>query len=353
MAKTERQKGAFGAWIKAELSKLHWVNFIFLTLAGIINATGVTLLLTANGLYDGGFSGTSFFLSQVTPLSLSVFLVILNFPFFILGFKKLGLPFIMYSLYAIGIYSLFAWLYQSVLPLDFSQGSPIVKNDVLLSAVFGGIISGVGSGLTIRFGGAIDGVEVLGVLFAKKLNMSIGTFVMVYNAIFYIIAGAVQASVFSNSDALLLALYSIIAYACGLKAVDFVVDGFDKAKSAFIISEKNDEVAEALSGEFGRGVTVLDAEGYYSKANKKIVYCVINRFEVAKLKEIIHSIDNHAFVAINDVTDSMSKNLRYSRFQKRATVKVENDGVIQEITLRETTAEEVTNPADTTETTEN
>lgn len=296
--------------LKEQLKKLHYVNFIFLTLAGVINATGVTLFLTPVGLYDGGFSGTSFFLSQVTPLNLSIFLVILNFPFFLLGFKKLGLPFIIYSLYAIGIYSLFAWLYQDVFGLDFSLGSPVVQDEVLLCAVFGGIISGVGSGLTIRFGGAIDGVEVLGVLFAKKLNLSIGTFVMIYNAVLYIIAGAVMGG-------WLLALYSIIAYACGLKAVDFVVDGFDKAKSAFIITDHFDAVAEALSAEFGRGVTVLDAEGYYSKANKTIIYCVINRFEVAKLKEIIQSIDPLAFVAINDVTDSMSKNLRYARFDGR------------------------------------
>ncbi|MBO7326795.1 MAG: YitT family protein [Clostridia bacterium] len=349
MDNTALKKSSTRVWLKNEFAKLHWVNFILLTFAGIINATGVTLFLTPAGLYDGGFSGTSFFLSQVTPLSLSIFLLILNFPFFILGFKKLGLPFILYSLYTIGIYSLFAWIYQDVIPIDLA----IAKEDLLLSAVFGGIISGIGSGITIRFGGAIDGVEVLGVLFAKKLNMSIGTFVMVYNAIFYIIAGAVQATVFSTPDAWLLALYSIIAYACGLKAVDFVVDGFDKAKSAFIISEKNDEIAEALSGEFGRGVTVLEAEGYYSKANKTIIYCVINRFEMAKLKEIIHGIDPHAFVAINDVTDSMSKNLRYSRFQKRATIQVEKDGVIQEITPVETTTEEVTTPADTTESAEN
>ena len=345
MDNTTLKKSSTRVWLKNEFAKLHWGNFVLLTLAGIINATGVTLFLTPAGLYDGGFSGTSFFLSQVTPLSLSVFLLILNFPFFILGFKKLGLPFILYSLYTIGIYSLFAWIYQDVIPIDLA----IAKEDLLLSAVFGGIISGIGSGITIRFGGVIDGVEVLGVLFAKKLNMSIGTFVMVYNAIFYIIAGAVQATVFSTPDAWLLALYSIIAYACGLKAVDFVVDGFDKAKSAFIISENNDKIAEALSGEFGRGVTVLEAEGYYSKANKTIIYCVINRFEMAKLKEIIHGIDPHAFVAINDVTDSMSKNLRYSRFQKRATIQVEKDGVIQEITPVETTAEEVITPADTTE----
>ena len=346
MDNTALKNSSMKVWIKNEFAKLHWGNFVLLTLAGIINATGVTLFLTPAGLYDGGFSGTSFFLSQVTPLSLSIFLLILNFPFFILGFKKLGLPFILYSLYTIGIYSLFAWIYQDVIPIDLA----IAKEDLLLSAVFGGIISGIGSGITIRFGGAIDGVEVLGVLFAKKLNMSIGTFVMVYNAIFYIIAGAVQATVFSTPDAWLLALYSIIAYACGLKAVDFVVDGFDKAKSAFIISEKNDEIAEALSGEFGRGVTVLEAEGYYSKANKTIIYCVINRFEMAKLKEIIHGIDPHAFVAINDVTDSMSKNLRYSRFQKKATIQVDGREVIAEIPVNaDNVAEDTTETAETAE----
>lgn len=226
-----------------------------------------------------------------------------------LGFKKLGLPFILYSMYAIGVYSLFAWLYQSLFNIDFGGGSPFAGQDLLLCAVFGGLISGLGSGITIRFGGAMDGVEVMGVLFAKKLNMSIGTFVMIYNVILYVAAGIVV-------GAWDFSLYSVVAYACGLKAVDFVVDGFDKAKSAFIITDEYEAVAEALSAEFGRGVTVLDAEGYYSKANKIIIYCVVNRFEVSKLKETIQGIDPQAFVAINDVTDSMSKNLRYNRFSK-------------------------------------
>lgn len=297
--------------MKEELKKIQPLHFLFLTVAGIINAVGITLFLVPVGMYDGGFSGTSFFLSQlVQNVPISVFLVVLNFPFFILGFKRLGLPFIVYSLYTVGIYSLFTWLFQFQFGLDFTGGSPIVKDELLLCAVFGGIISGVGSGMTIRFGGAIDGVEVLGVLFAKKLNISIGTFVMVFNVILYIAAGTV-------ANSWLLPLYSIIAYACGLKAVDFVIDGFDKAKSAFVITESSEEVAEALSDAFGRGVTVLDAEGYYSKANKTIIYCVINRFEVSKLKEIIASIDPHAFVAINDVTDSMSKNLRFGKFSNR------------------------------------
>lgn len=289
-----------------EFKRIRPLNFLFLTAAGVINDVGVTLFLTPAGLYDGGFSGTSFFLSQITPLSLSVFLLILNFPFFLFGFKKLGLPFIIYSLYAIGVYSLFAFLFQSVFPIDFSGGSPIAGEEKLLCALFGGIISGTGSGLTIRFGGAIDGVEVLAVIFAKKLNMTVGTFVMLYNVILYVAAGAIMQS-------WILALYSIVAYGVGLKAVDFVIEGFDKAKSAFIITRNTEAVADALSEEFGRGVTVLEAEGYYSKTEQSVIYCVVNRFELNKLKNIVTENDPAAFVVINDVTDSLGSSLKYRR----------------------------------------
>lgn len=285
-------------------------NFLFLTLAGIINATGVTLFLSPVSVYDGGFSGTSVFLSQLTPLSVSVFLLILNVPFFLLGLKKMGVPFIVYSLYTVGIYSLFAYLYQYVFGLDFSQGSPVAGNDLLLCAVFGGIISGIGSGTTIRFGGAIDGVEVTAVMFAKKLGMTVGSFVMTYNVILYVIAGIVTKSWITP-------LYSVIAYAVGIKAVDFIIDGFDKAKSAFIITENHNLVAEKLTEEFGRGVTEIDATGYYSKTDKTVLYCVVNRFEVNKLKAIVTSVDPSAFLVINDVTDTLGSSLKYERLIRR------------------------------------
>ena len=252
-------------------------DFIFLTFAGIINAVGVTLFLTPATLYDGGFSGTSILLGNVTPLSMSLWLLILNVPFFLFGLKRMGVVFILHSLYAVGIYSLFSFLFQSVFGLDFSAGSPIAGADMLLSALFGGVISGVGSGLTIRFGGAIDGVEVLAVVFAKRIGMTVGSFVMSYNVILYIIAGIVTRDWIAP-------LYSIVAYTVGLKAVDFVIDGFDKAKSAFIITERHNEVADMLSKEFGRGVTTLDAEGYYSHTPKTVLYCVVNRFERALLR---------------------------------------------------------------------
>lgn len=292
-----------------KLRNLRLGNFLFLFFAGIVNATGVALLLIPVGLYDGGFSGTSFLLSQHTPLPMSAYLLILNIPIFFIGYKKLGLNFIIYSIFTVAIYSAMTYLYQHCFKINFDNGSPIGNSDFILCAVFGGIISGCGSGLTIRFGGALDGIEVLGVLYAKLLNISIGTFVMIYNSILFITAGLIFQS-------WTLPLYSIIAYACGLKAVDFVVDGFDKAKSVFIISEHFESIADVLSQKFGRGVTIMNAVGHYSQNDKKMIYCVINRFEVAKLKQLVEDIDQSAFVVISDVTETPSANLKYDKFSK-------------------------------------
>lgn len=318
---------------------IKWYYFIFLTIAGIINAVGVVLFLAPCNLYDGGFSGTSILLSKITPLSMSLFLIILNFPFFLLGMKKLGARFIVYSLYTISIYSLFSFLFQSVIPFDFSDGSPIAGNDMLLCSIFGGVISGIGSGLTIRFSGAIDGIEVLAVLFAKKIGITVGTFVMLFNIVLYVIAGFV-------TDSFTAPLYSVIAYAIGLKAVDFMIEGFDKAKSAYIITENEDEIAEKLSTEFGRGLTIIRAEGYYSKSEKTVLLCVVNRFEINKLKSTVSSIDPQAFMVINEVTDTMGNSLNYDKVIKRKIkainrLKQHPDSVKKEDLLADNTPSEV------------
>ena len=159
------------------------INFIFLTIAGFINAFGVTVFLSPVKLYDSGISGTSMLLAQITPefLSLSLFLLILNIPLFAFGYKKQGIGFTVYSLYAVAIYALGSWLIIDILPIDVSLASPLAGDDLMLCALFGGVISGIGSGLTIRFGGAIDGIEVMSVIFAKRFGITVGTFVMIYN----------------------------------------------------------------------------------------------------------------------------------------------------------------------------
>ena len=213
------------------MKNLKLSNFIVLTLAGFINAFGITVFLNPVKLYDSGISGTSMLLAQVTPeyLSLSLFLILLNFPLFLFGYKKQGIAFTVYSLYAACIYSMGAWLITDVLPIDVSLASPLAGNDLLLCALFGGLISGVGSGLTIRFGGAIDGVEVMAVIFAKSLGVTVGTFVMVYNVLLYIISGFVLQS-------WILPLYSIVTYGAGLKMIDFIVEGIDRSKAVMIVT---------------------------------------------------------------------------------------------------------------------
>ena len=275
-----------------------------LTLAGIINAFGVTLFLAPVKLYDSGISGTSMLLSQLTPewLSLSIFLLILNIPLFLFGLKKQGWLFTFYAIYSVAVYSLSAWLITDVLPIDVSVASPLAGTDLLLCALFGGVISGLGSGMAIRFGGAMDGIEVLAVIFAKKLGLSVGTFVMIYNIVLYIICGFALHS-------WILPLYSIVTYAASLKTVDFIVEGFDRAKCAIIITTKPVHVCDALTSEFESGLTRIEAKGGYSGANKTMVYFVLNRFQVTRMKTIVHEIDPKAYIIISEVADVFSANM--------------------------------------------
>lgn len=287
----------------AELKQLKGQNFLFLLIAGCINAFGVTIFLAPVNLYDSGISGTSILLSQITPepWTMSIFLLILNIPLFLFGLKKQGINFTVYSIFAVTIYSIMAWLITDILPIDVRFASPLAGEDLLLCALFGGIISGVGSGLTIRYGGAIDGVEVMAVIFAKKLSLTVGTFVMVYNVVLYVICGVILQS-------WILPLYSIITYMAGLKTIDFVVEGFDRSKEVMIITDKPDEITDALMRTFECGTTKIPAVGGFSNTEKTVIYFVVNRFQIAKMKAIIKNIDPRAFVTISDVADIFKAN---------------------------------------------
>ena len=278
--------------------QLNWLNFLILLIAGCINAFGVTVFLAPVKLYDSGISGTSMLLAQITPeeFSLSVFLLILNIPLFLYGLKKQGISFTIYSLFTVAVYSLGAWLITDVLPIDVAMASPLAGDDLLLCALFGGLISGVGSGLTIRYGGAIDGIEVMSVIFSKKLGMTVGTFVMIYNVILYIISGFV-------TNSWILPLYSIVTYIAALKTIDFIVEGIDRSKGVMIITEKPNEITDALTETFETGATIMPATGGYSKAEKAVVYFIVNRFQISRMRAIVHTIDPKAFMTITEVAD--------------------------------------------------
>lgn len=285
------------------IRKLRITNFLMLTLAGIVNGFGITVFLMPVNLYDSGISGTSILLDQLTPefLTLSIFLVVLNVPMFLFGLKKQGWAFTLYAIYAVCIYSVSAWLITDVLPIDVSIASPLAGTDLLLCALFGGVISGIGSGMAIRYGGAIDGIEVLAVIFAKRLGITVGTFVMIYNVLLYIVCGFVL-------NSWILPLYSIVTYAAALKTIDFIVDGIDRAKCAIIITEQSKEICEKLSETFGTGATYLDAKGGYSNKEKTMIYFIVNRYQVVRLKELVHEIDPQAYITISEVADVFSSN---------------------------------------------
>ena len=289
--------------MKQIIKNIKWQNFIFLFIAGCINAFGVNVFLAPVKLYDSGISGTSILLSQIAPegWTLSIFLLLLNIPLFLFGLKKQGIIFTIYSIFTVAVYSGASWMINDVLPIDVSMASPLAGEDLLLCALFGGMISGVGSGLTIRYGGAIDGIEVLAVIFAKKMNMTVGTFVMIYNIILYTICGLLI-------NSWILPLYSIVTYMAGLKTVDFVVEGIDRSKSVMIVTDKANEINSALLDAFKCGTTKISAIGGYSNSEKTIIYFVVNRFEIAKTRNIVQSIDPHAFVTISEVADMFKNN---------------------------------------------
>ena len=295
------RKTTFSDLLRVLAGGLSPVTLIMLTIAGVINAFGVVLFLSPVNLCDSGISGTSMLFSQLTDLPLAVFLILLNIPLFLYGLKRQGISFTIRSIYAVIVYSVASSVFAGFLSSE--PVSPIVGGDLLLCAIFGGIISGIGSGTTLRFGGAIDGMEVLAVIFSHGLNITVGTFVMVYNAALYIVAGILMGS-------WVLPLYSILTYMAGIKAVDFIVEGLDKTKAAMIITNHPQEICKELSAAFGTGITLMDAHGYYSNERKTIVYFVVNRFQIARMRAIVQDIDDNAFISITEVSDLFGKSAK-------------------------------------------
>ena len=284
------------------MKKLRISRFLLLTIAGIVNAVGITLFLQPVGLYDSGISGTAMLLDRLTPemFTLSIFLVAINVPLFLYGLKKQGWVFTVYAIYAVAVYALAAWGITALVPITPGY-SPLAGDDLLLCAVFGGLISGMGSGLAIRFGGAMDGIDVMAVIFAKRLGISVGSFVMAYNVVLYVLCGILFRS-------WVLPLYSIITYFIGLKTIDFIVDGCDRAKCANIVTVKPLEVCAALSETFETGATYLPAKGGYSHTDRTMIYFIVNRFQVTKMRDLVHDIDPAAYISISDVADVFPAN---------------------------------------------
>lgn len=288
---------------KHVLQSLKWYKFPLFVLAGTVSSLGITAFLQPAGLYDNGIAGTSMFLADLTPsfLSLPLFLLVLNIPLILYGLKEEGIIFTIYSIFAVTMFSVATHIISSYIITDTSGGSPVVGDDRFLCCIFGGFIVGCGSGLAIRLGGAIDGIEVASVVLSEKFGISLNACLLAYNVALYMICGAVLRDWTQP-------LYSIVAYVTALKVIDYIVDGFDKNKSVMIITNKSEEISRELSEEFQQGLTLIKAKGYYSGADKTIVYIILNRFQVITTKDIVQRIDPTAYISVSEVSDIFRAN---------------------------------------------
>lgn len=268
---------------------------LLITLGATLMGVGLEIFLVPNKVIDGGITGISIMLSYITGWKLGLFIFLLNIPFFFIGYKQIGKTFALSTLYGIIILSITTSLLHPV---------PAFTQDILLATVFGGIILGAGVGIVIRYGGSLDGTEILAILFNKKLPFSVGEIIMFFNLFILGSAGFV----FSWDRA----MYSLLAYFVAFKTIDITITGLDESKSAWIISENANQIGEAILNRLGRGVTYFNGEGAYSGDEKRVIFCVINRLEEAKLKEIVTDYDDHAFLAVADIAE-----VRGGRFKKK------------------------------------
>ncbi|MFV9511393.1 YitT family protein [Tepidibacillus sp. LV47] len=274
-----------------------WVKrYLFIIIGTFLVAIGLETFLIPNQIIDGGIIGISIIFSELTNYPLGIFIVILNIPFLFVGYNQIGKTFAITTLVSVVFLSLF---------VSYVDDFNVVTGDMFLATIFGGIILGAGVGLIIRNGGSLDGTEIIAILANKRFGFSVGEIVMFFNV--FIMTGA--GLVFTWESA----MYSLVAYFIAFKTIDIVIAGIDESKSVTIISDQPDEIAEKIIARLGRGVTHIYGKGGYTKEDKELLYVIVTRLEVAKLKSIVEEIDPNAFVAIEHVNDVMG-----GRFQKKS-----------------------------------
>jgi uncharacterized membrane-anchored protein YitT (DUF2179 family) len=270
-------------------------RILFIILGAVLMGVGIEEFLVPNRILDGGIVGISIILSHLTGWRLGLFIFILNIPFFFIGYKQIGKTFALSTLLGITVLSL---------TTSFLHEVPVFTEDLLLATVFGGIVLGAGVGIVIRYGGSLDGTEIMAILANRKLPFSVGEIIMFFNIFIFGTAGFV----FGWDRA----MYSIMTYFIAFKTIDIVIAGLDESKAAWIISDMHMEIGEAILARLGRGVTYLKGEGAYTGDDKKVIFCVITRLEEAKLKSIVEELDESAFLAVGNIAE-----VRGGRFKKR------------------------------------
>lgn len=283
--------------LRRRKTAMDWIKkYLVLIIGSLIYSAGLEIFLVPNNIIDGGIVGISIMASYLTGIPFGVYMLVLNLPFLYLGYKQIGKTFAISTIISIIALSIFS---------EFLEPVPRITEDYFLAAIFGGIIAGAGVGLVIRQGGSLDGTEITAIILDRKTSFSVGEVVMFFNLFILGAAGFV----FGWDKA----MYSLVAYFIISKMIDVVLKGLDESYAVMIVSDEYEEIADALMHRLGRGVTYLHGQGAYTGDDKQVLYCVVTRLEVVKLKEIALEKDEAAFVTINPVHDIVG-----GRFKKKS-----------------------------------
>ncbi|MDA2381023.1 YitT family protein [Bacillus cereus] len=274
-------------------SKLKMRNIIFILIGSAIFSFGIVNINIENHLAEGGFTGITLLLYFLFKFDPSYSNLILNIPIFFIGWRLLGRTTFLYTLIGTFSVSLFLWIFQRYEVLNLHLN---LQNDMTLAALFAGAFIGIGLGIIFKYGGTTGGVDIIARLAHKYVGWSMGKTMFMFDAVVIVVSILTYLSYREG-------MYTLVAVFIGAKVIDFMQEGAYAAKGATIISEKNDEIAAKILSEMERGATFLKAVGSYTKVERNVLYCVVAKNEIVKLKNIIISVDPHAFVAVSDVHD--------------------------------------------------
>ncbi|MFN7250659.1 MAG: YitT family protein [Anaerobacillus sp.] len=262
-------------------------DYIMLTMGSIIVAVGLELILAPNGLVDGGVTALSIMANRLWEVPIWAIFMLLNFPTLIFSAKYMGKKFVIRTIYANIVTSI---------ALILLAPMPAITSSEVLIVLYGGLLLGTGVGLVVKAGGAVDGTEMLAIFVNKRYNIPISTFLLAINAV--ILAGA--AFVFTLEKA----MFSIAIFYIVSKLIDFILDGINQGKSVMIISDKPEEVAASLMSDLDAQITFLYGQGGFTKEERKLIYCITNRFMYPKLKDVVLTIDPSAVLEASYVSET-------------------------------------------------
>ncbi|MFP7297856.1 YitT family protein [Neobacillus niacini] len=265
-------------------------NVLFILIGTAIMAFGLVNFNMQNKLAEGGFTGITLLLYFMFKWDPSYTNLILNIPLFFIGWKLLGRNAFVYTILGTVGLSVFLWIFQRF-PIDMP-----LKDDLLLAALFAGVFLGIGLGIIFRYGGTTGGVDIIARLVQKYAGWSMGRTMFIFDIA---VIGASVLTYLNYKEA----MYTLVAVFIGARVIDFIQEGAYTARGAMIVSDRNDDIAKKIMEEMDRGVTVLKGYGSFTKIEREVLYCVVAKNEIVRLKNLITSVDPHAFVSVTVVHD--------------------------------------------------